>query len=466
MATYGRIETMRRKVILYFMIIILLTLGLVMIGFGVGIKQYYYQGIANRFQKQAETATYVWRKQIDFNNAKLVEFSDEIIKSYQIEGAELQLLKRGGKLIQSSTGFYENKTYTVDPSVLAFKTIYKTEKNEYTGEKIMSVYTPLVFEGQVIGILRYSISLTKVDTVIKSLLVYGMIICTIVATIVFIVSLHLGNLIVRPLNDIINHTKKIAEGQYKEKIQNVYPYELGELAKILNYMSDEILKTDRMKNDFISSISHELRTPLTGINGWIETMLAPNGLTNEEFKFGLGIINNESKRLISLVENLLDFSRYQSDRIELILSEIKVDKLIGEVTFQLQKKAEEKGVLLKIETTPIIISVDGNKLKQVLLNILDNAIKFSYKDSTIHIIQSTNEKYVLIEITDTGIGIKDENLKYIMEPFYKIDPKSIGSGLGLVISRNIVDMHKGILQIGSEYGKGTSVMISLPLHES
>jgi len=195
-------------------------------------------------------------------------------------------------------------------------------------------------------------------------------------------------------------------------------------------------------------------------------MQEPNGLSDEELKFGVGIINDESERLISLVENLLDFSRYQSDRIELILSEVKVDKLIREVTFQLQKKAEKKEIRFIVETMPAVITADGNKLKQVILNILDNAIKFSYKESTIHITQSINNNILLIKISDTGIGIKEEDTNYVMESFYKIDPKSIGAGLGLVISRNIVHMHKGTLKIDSEYGKGTSVIISLPLEES
>lgn len=463
MVTYGRNETMKRKITLYFMIIILLTLGLVLVAFGIGIREYYYQGIANTFQNQAESMPSVWTKQTDLTNANLADFSSEIIKTYQLKGAELRVLKRNGKLIQSSTGFYEDKTYSIDPSVLEFRTTYKIEKNEYSGEKIMAVYTPLVFDGQIVGILRYATSLTKVNDLVISLLWYGIIICGIVATIVFLVSLHLGNIIVRPLNDIINFTKKMAKGQYKEKIKNTYPHELGELSQMLNHMGDEILKSDRLKNDFISSISHELRTPLTGIKGWIETMRDPDGLTKEEFQFGLGIINDESERLISLVENLLDFSRYQSDRISLSLSEVKIDKLIHEVAFQLQKKAEKKGIQLLVKTTPTIIVADGNKLKQVILNILDNAIKFSYKDSIIDINQSLNVSSVLIKIIDTGIGIEEEKLKHVMKSFYKIDSKSVGAGLGLAISQNIVDMHKGILQIKSEYGKGTSVVISLPL---
>ncbi|WP_411680176.1 sensor histidine kinase [Clostridium thailandense] len=457
---------MKRKVIMYFMIITLLTLGLVMVGFGIGIREYCYHGIANTFQNQAETSKFVWAKDTDLINGSLEEFSSEIIKNYQFKGAELKLLKRDGKLIQSSTGFYEDKNYFIDPSVLKAKTTYKIERNEYSKEKIMAVYTPLVFDGQVVGVLRYATALTKANALITNLLIYGIVICIAVAAIVFLISLHLGNIIVRPLNDIISFTKKMAQGKYKEKIKETYPHELGELSKMLNYMGDEILKTDRLKNDFISSISHELRTPLTGIKGWVETMRASDELSKEEFQFGLRIIDDESERLINLVENLLDFSRYQSDRINLILSEVKIDKLIREVSFELQKKAEKRDIRLIVNTTPAIIMADSNKLKQVILNVLDNAIKFSYKASEIHIIQSKDDNFVLIEISDTGIGIKEDKLEHVMESFYKIDSKSIGAGLGLAISQNIVNMHEGILQIDSEYGKGTSVIISLPLRKS
>ncbi|WP_241406369.1 hypothetical protein [Clostridium beijerinckii] len=208
---------MKRRIIVYFMIISLLTLGLVMIGFGIGIRQYYYQGIANTFQSQAEAIPSVLSRETDFTNKSLEEFSSEIIKNYQINGSELQLLKRNGKLIQSSTGFYEDKTYLIDSDVLDLKTTYKIEKNSYSGQKIMAVYTPLVFDGQVLGILRYTTSLTQVNALIINLLIYGIIICIFIAVIVFFVSLRLGNIIVEPLNDIINFTKKIAEGKYKEK---------------------------------------------------------------------------------------------------------------------------------------------------------------------------------------------------------------------------------------------------------
>jgi len=464
MDTGGKNNTMKRKITLYFMIINFLTLGLFMMGFCIGLTQYYYHTIANTFQTYAEGVSPVWKNEVDLTNVKLRNYSDDIIKSYQYKEGELQLLSREGVLIQSSTGFYKEVRYSLDPSILEYKSVYKIEKNEVTKEKVLALYTPLIYKGQVIGVLRYITSLTNVNNLIRNLMGYGLIICIMVAFIVFLVSLRLGNSIVKPLRDIIYFTQKMAEGQYKNKIEKTYPHELGELAKMLNYMGDEILKTDRMKNDFISSISHELRTPLTGIKGWVETMQAPEGLTEEESQFGLTMINNESERLISLVENLLDFSRYQSDRIKLVLSVVPVDQLIHEVTFQLQKKMEKKGIHLITETTPAEITADKDKLKQVVLNVLENAIKFSNKEDEIHIIQSISQEKLLIKIIDHGIGIAEDNLNYIMDSFYKIDSKSIGAGLGLAISKNIIEMHQGFIQIQSEYGKGTAVIITIPIN--
>lgn len=465
MDTCGKSEDMKRKVILYFMLIILLTLGLVMVSFGIGIRNYFYQDISNTFQNYAQAVTPVWTSQADYSSMNLMDYSDAIIENYQYEGADLYLLNRTGQFIQSSIGFYKEKSYAINPDVFQFKTVYQVEKNKDYTEKVMAVYTPLTYEGHVVGVLCYVTSLKQVDSVILKFLVYGLAICIVIAVLVFLVSLNLGNSIVRPLKDIIRLTKRMAEGKYQEKIETVYPYEAGELVGMLNYMGDEITKADRLKTEFISSVSHELRTPLTGIKGWIETMREPAGLPEEDMKFGLEIIDNETERLIGLVENLLDFSRYQSDRIHLNLLEVDVEALLREAVFQLQIKAEKKDIHFEVETSLVLIRADGDKLKQVILNILDNAIKFSKEHSKIQVHQIKKQEEVEIIICDSGIGIKPEKLPYITNSFYKIDDKAVGEGLGLAISQRIIDLHQGKILIQSEYGKSTCVIVTLPIRQ-
>lgn len=238
------------------------------------------------------------------------------------------------------------------------------------------------------------------------------------------------------------------------------------MSKTLNYMADEIVKTDQLKNDFISSISHELRTPLTGIKGWAEMLGSPDGITEKEINFGLRMINSESDRLIKLVEDLLNFSRYESNRIELHPTRFAYATLVEEVTLQLQSKANEKNIRMKLDSTPVNIYADEDKIRQVLLNILENAIKFSPRDSEIVIKQYELNGKAICMIRDEGIGIKEEQLLHIMNSFYKADVKSVGAGLGLAISRTIILKHGGTIEVNSAYGKGTEVYIELPLNSS
>lgn len=459
----GKSDTMKRKVIRYFMFIILLTLGLVLVSFGIGIKNYFYQNISNTFRNYAQAVSPIWTRQADYSSINLVDFSDEIIQNYQYDGADLYLLNRKGQFIQSSLGYYKDSYYEINPSVLSFKTVYQVERNKDYKEKVMVVYTPLIYEGHVMGVLRYVTSLEIVDSIITRFVIYGCFVCGVIAVLVFLISIQLGNSIVDPLKNIICLTKRMAEGRYEEKIEQIYPYEAGELVAMLNYMGDEITKADRLKNEFISSISHELRTPLTGIKGWIETMQEPEGILVEDMKFGMTMIHNETQRLIHLVETLLDFSRYQSDRMNLNPTLIDINDVLNEVVFQMQKMAEQKQVRIILSSSPNVIEADADKIKQVILNILDNAIKFSKEQGKVYMKQAKKDNQIEIIISDQGIGIPPEEMEHITRSFYKLNSKIVGEGLGLAISQKILELHHGTLEIKSEYGKSTSVIITLPL---
>jgi signal transduction histidine kinase len=452
---------MKRKVVSYFMLLTILTLTLVMVCFSIGMRRYFYQELADGVKNHTEAVPFVWAEFGTFTGEDLKRKSNDIIKSYEMEGTNLLLLTRNGDSIQSTTGYLNDQREPIDSKVLSFETVYEVEKG--TGQRIMAVYTPLLYHGQTVAVLKYETPLADTDQRILTLLTWGFFVCLIVASIAFLVSLRLGNSIVLPLKHIILLTKRMAKGNYQEKIEESYPYEAGELVDMLNYMADEITKADRMKSDFISSISHELRTPLTGIKGWAETIKEPDGLTDKEMKFGLRIIEEETERLIRMVESLLDFSRYQSDRMVLDRSPISFDELVETVSLGLIKKAEKKNIRLIRNLTPVRIEGDWDKLKQVVINVLDNGIKFSEKNSEIVITMKTTKDWVHLVIQDTGIGVRKEDLTYITHSFFKADKRLPGEGLGLAISQRIMTLHGGSLSIESEYGKGTSVTMKLPL---
>jgi len=287
-----------------------------------------------------------------------------------------------------------------------------------------------------------------------------------VMVVVILFSFGLANSIVKPLNNITAVSAQMAKGRFNMRIKGNYKYEIGDLASTLNYMAQEIVRSNQIKDDFISSISHELRTPLTSIKGWSETLIS-GGYDPEETKLGVGIIAKESDRLIGLVEEILDFSKLQQNEMKLSIGVVNVKVLLQEIILNVWAKAEKKRIHLLLECEEgLYVKGDANRLKQVFLNLVDNAVKFSHEDSSIELsARRLSDTEATIIVRDSGIGISDEHLSRVRDRFFQVDALNGGTGLGLAISQQIVDLHNGKLDMASELGKGTEVTVILPLSD-
>ena len=274
--------------------------------------------------------------------------------------------------------------------------------------------------------------------------------------------------IIFPVQEITETTKKISQGDYSARIEKKYDDEIGNLCDSINTMAEEISTTDKMKNDFISTISHELRTPLTSIKGWGETlMLGTDDSVDELTRKGLQVIVKEAGRLEGFVEELLDFSR-----MNLRLAKTDLFAELDETVFTFRERALRDGIEVKysIPEVPAIANADANRLKQVFMNILDNALKYSRSPSKIFVkaefTKLDNQNFVKIAIADQGCGISKEDLPHVKEKFYKANVSVRGSGIGLAVTNEIVNLHHGKLEIDSQEGKGTLVTIYLPVENS
>lgn len=298
---------MKRKVTLYFMTVITLMLVLFEVVFSVSIYRYYYNGIVQYIESHAKTSTRFFSEYNSLYFIRLQEYSGDIISSFQLEGTELQLIDRHGSVIQSSSGEKVEGKVNIPQSLLEGEMYNQvTTKGN---KKQLEVLSPLIHQGQTIGVLKYTTVLTNVNKKIIEIITFTISVGIVISGVAFLISRRLANSFVEPIESIIQASSQIAEGTLKQKIKEDYPGELGELAHSLNYMAYKIDKAEQMKNEFIASISHEIRTPLTGIKGWSETLKTVDYLTEEEIKQGMGIISGETDRLIHLVEELLDFSR-------------------------------------------------------------------------------------------------------------------------------------------------------------
>ncbi|MBC7347299.1 MAG: HAMP domain-containing protein, partial [Clostridia bacterium] len=242
--------------------------------------------------------------------------------------------------------------------------------------------------------------------------------------------------------------------------------EIGRLAATLNHMTRELQRLDRLKNEFISSISHELRTPLTSIKGFVVTLLEGLPAEEEELRRGLEIINRETDRLTGLVEELLDFSRLAAGQLTLRLSPVDLARLVQETAEQMRPRAVRQGIDLQITIKDHFppVEADADRLKQVLVNLVDNALKFTPAGGKIIVALERLGQNLALKVADTGVGIDPEELPLVTQRFYRgRRAPAGGSGLGLALCQEIVSRHGGSLEIVSRLGEGTSVTVLLPL---
>ena len=271
--------------------------------------------------------------------------------------------------------------------------------------------------------------------------------------------------IVYPTIQVAEVARKIAKGDFTQRVEKKQDDELGDLCDSINYMAEELANTESMKNEFISSISHELRTPLTAIKGWSETLTTIDD--RETFIKGMRVISSETERLSQMVEELLDFSRIQDNRLTLQMDTIDILAELTETVLIYQERARALGITLNYYEPEMVPFVNGdkNRLRQVFINIVDNAIKYSDKGDTVSVEAYEQNDEICISVSDTGMGISKEDLPKIKTKFFKANHTRRGSGIGLAVADEIISRHGGTLTINSEEGIGTTVMITLPCIE-
>ncbi len=447
------------------MALFLMLIGGVMAGL---LRFYYYQSLQAALESRAE----LYRRTLEMSAAAETlpweMRSRELIAYFtDKDKMELQVLRADGTVLLSSTGFVpvEDPVMAGEAAAAAAaggQSVW-TGRNS-AGERVMAL-TVLEQDstGTTVGALRYVISLRPVNRqiLLLSLLVFG-----IVLLILFFVALsgsYFIRSIVNPVTEIGVTARRIAMGEYDARLTKVYNDEIGDLCDTINFMAQEISETEKMKNEFLSSVSHELRTPLTAIKGWSETLqAAPDD--RETTARGLAVIGREAGRLSGLVEELLDFSRMESGHIVLRRETLDVLAELEEAVFLFRDRAARSGLRLEYyggESLPPV-SGDPDRLRQVFVNLLDNAVKYSRPGDRIRVETAAMPEGVQIVISDTGIGIAPEELPRVRQKFYQTDPSNPGSGIGLALVDEIVRLHGGRMDMESEPGVGTTVTILLP----
>ena len=449
---------------------VITAVGLVCVfGITAAFAAYYYSAMESDMRYRARTTTDFFA---DYQNLNYNDYYQSCITYAQTfedkNNIELQFISTQGDLVASSYGQWSVEVLTTSEIAEAIATrgirSFKGASPQ-TGERIMAVSSPMIYKnGEVIGVLRYVTSTRIMDMQIVYIALICLFALAIVVAIVLLSSNYFIRSILNPLREVIEKAKLITGGSYGIQIQKQYDDEIGELTDAINEMSLKINENEKMQTDFISSLSHELRTPLTAITGWSETLLGSDNL-DKDTRRGMKIIHRETMRLTEMVVEQLDFTRIQDGRMTLNIELADIRSEFEDTVFMYGSRLQQDGIdLIYNENDDDIpeISCDPKRMRQVFLNILDNAAKHGGEGKRIEASICLEEGQVVVRIRDFGSGIPEDELPLVKKKFYKGSSKARGSGIGLAVCDEIVQMHGGTLTLDNAPDGGTLVTVTLP----
>ena len=341
----------------------------------------------------------------------------------------------------------------------------KEEKKEYQLTSRNNDMTTIVYALK-LNDERYAFvnaSITPVSgittLITKQLTVMTILALTLAFVLAYFISKHISN----PIKEINDKAKDLAKGNFNINFDNDTKItEINDLSKTLNYAKDELSKTDEYRRDLMANVSHDLKTPLTMIKAYAEMSMDLHAKNSEKQKEDMNIIISESDRLTTLVNDILTLSVMQSHLDTLELTEFDLIELTKNILkkYKLYQETENYKFIFNHNVDKLIIKADHKKIEQVIYNLINNAINYTGEDNKVTININSDNKKTLVEIKDTGKGIKEEDIPYIWDKYYKNKKKHkrnlVGTGLGLSIVKNILELHKYEYGVKTKKNKGST----------
>ncbi|MDY3928651.1 MAG: HAMP domain-containing sensor histidine kinase [Clostridia bacterium] len=324
-------------------------------------------------------------------------------------------------------------------------------------KNVFVVGVPIMYNDNIVGGIYFNTQIPNLRGRLRDyyvLLLFPAIISIIIGCIISYIK---SKKITSPLKEINKGVLELASGNFSKRI-SVNNDELGQLASSFNYMADSLERLDGLRTRFVSDVSHELRTPMTSISGFVAGIL-DGTIPPEKEKEYLQIVYDESVRLTKLTNDMLEMTKMQSAEYKLDISEFDINELVRICIIQLEQKIESKNLELEVDFEPEKINVlaDKDAIKRVIINIIENAVKFSYENTKIIIKTEIQDKKVNVSVGNFGAGISEDEMKNIFDRFYKTDKSRSedkkGAGLGLSLAKNIMNLHKQKIWVESFVAK-------------
>ncbi len=440
------------------------------------VSSFYYSSMRSGLETKLKTTadffeSYVVSSEEEFYNS-IYQFTQDFDEK---DTLELEFLSSTGEILTSSFGLTAGsrpQTSDITDAIETMEISVYTGADPSTGERIMAVSCPVAYsDGQVTTVMRYVSSLRTADRQILMVIGTSLLLATVIILLILITGAYFLRSIVAPVCEITEITQRIASGGYGVQIQKEFAEgddEIGDLTRAINNLSLQISQTEKMQSEFLSAVSHELRTPLTAISGWGETLISGDTMDAMETRRGIVTMLKETRRLTSLVEELLEFSRIQDGRFKLNVQETDLRDVFEDTIFMYGSRLKQEGISLEYQENDEDIPelrCDPERMKQVFLNILDNAAKYGGSGGRILCAIQASDSAVIVTIRDFGPGIPEDELPLVKKKFYRGSGAARGSGIGLAVCEEIVTMHGGALLIenAADEEGGCQVAIHLPI---
>ena len=428
-----------------------------------------YSNLHANLRLRAETAAEA------LNGVQNQEYEDfyqtclDAVQSFsQRNTLEVQFVDPEGNVLSTSYGIPTTSALETPEIAEAVRTRGAQDyfgKDPETGKRILAVSAPIIYRnGEVIGVLRFVTATRRMEQHIGAVLAVSLLAVAGLTGATLLSNNYCIRSILLSVAEITQKARRIAGGTYGIQIEILSHDELGELAEAINDLSNQLSQNEKMQSEFISSLSHELRTPLTAITGWSETLLGGDTLDAETAR-GMRIILREARRLTEMVVDLLDFTRMQDGRMTLNVEPADIRSEFEDTVYMYSSRLVQEGITLELEENDQDIPeipCDAKRLRQVFLNVLDNAAKHGGEGKRILASMHYDGSTVLFRIRDFGPGIPEDELSLVKKKFYRGSSKTRGTGIGLAVCEEIVTMHGGTLTLQNAEGGGTLVTIALP----
>ncbi len=444
--------------------VVILIILVVDLAFVYAIQSFYYSTARQSLTSELTSIVNILSRYAQDPGTNLSTEMRRTLESFSAKDQmELMAVNAKGRVVLTSSGFSPAADLAMPDyeNVMAGGDGYWVGTAE-NGEKIMALCADISAFSSEYSAVRVVVSLTALDDSIAIITLAATIVCAAILLLLVLTGIYFMGTIVRPIRQLSGTAGKFAKGDFSFRIRYQGNDEIGDLCTAINHMADELSNAEAMKNEFISSVSHELRTPLTAIKGWAETIYMESD--PDTIRKGMGVIINETERLSGMVEELLDFSRMQNGHFTLQQSTMDILAELGDAVLIYQDKAAREQIEITYDEPEMLPFVygDKNRIRQVFINIIDNAIKYSDAGDKVSIKAYEENDMIYVVVKDTGCGIKESDLPKIKTKFYKANHTRRGSGIGLAVADEIITAHGGTLEIQSREARGTKVIITLP----